>query len=348
MESRAAQEEPGLSAGEDVYLAEPVGAPLRRPTLEEAITPRKPRVVRPVILFLLTCLSTFWVGATLWRPNLYFVNPETWPQGAFPGDEGFMPLRRAVVANWEEGLVYMLCVIGILLAHEMGHYVATLIYRVPASLPHFIPFPIQLFGTMGAVIAMDGRRADRKQIFDIGIAGPLAGLAICIPVAFIGAAKLDFDQPQSGGYVLDLPYLMVLFLSWTQPESLAGYQEQGGVWVSQLNPYFMAGWFGLVVTAINMAPVSQLDGGHVIYTLFGPKAKWIARAFVLFAVTYIVFAGAYVWAVMLFLVVLMGVDHPPTANDQAKLGWGRIVLGLASLSIPFLCFPPRMLTFVGM
>jgi membrane-associated protease RseP (regulator of RpoE activity) len=342
MESRTAHEESSLSAGEDVYIAETVETPLRPPTLEEAITPRKPRIARPLVLFVLTCLSTFFVGATLWRPNLY------WPQGYFPGDDWLMPFRRAVLANWEEGLIYMLCVISILLAHEMGHYVATLFYRVPASLPHFIPFPVQLFGTMGAVIAMDGRRADRRQIFDIGIAGPLAGLAICIPVALVGAAKLDFAEPQSGGAVLDLPYLIVLFLSWTQPESLASYQEQGGVWVSQLNPYFMAGWFGLVVTAINMAPVSQLDGGHVIYTLFGPKARWLARSFVIFAVIYIVFAGAYVWAVMLFLIVLMGVDHPPTANDQAPLGWGRIILGLASLTIPFLCFPPRMLTFVGM
>jgi membrane-associated protease RseP (regulator of RpoE activity) len=344
MESRSAHQEPQLTASEDVYIAEPVEASVRRPTLEEAITPRKPRVVRPAILFILTCLSTFWVGATLWRPSIYF----NWPQGSMPGDDLFTPFRRAAIANWEEGLIYMLCVIGILLAHEMGHYVATVIYRVPASLPHFIPFPLQLFGTMGAVIAMDGRRADRKQIFDIGIAGPLAGLAICIPVALVGAAKLDFTQPQSGGAVLDLPLLVVWFLSWFQPESYASYQEQGGVWVSQLNPYFMAGWFGLVVTAINMAPVSQLDGGHVIYTLFGPKARWLARSFVIFAVLYIVFAGAYVWAVMLFLVVLMGVDHPPTANDEAPLGWGRIVLGTASLTIPFLCFPPRMLTLVGM
>ncbi len=328
------------ATGEDVYIAQTVEeSPLRAPTLEEAITPRRPRYVRPIILFLLTCLSTFWVGATLWRPSLY---------GYFPGDDPFMPFRRAAVTNWEEGLIYMVCLIGILLAHEMGHYVATVIYRVPASLPHFIPFPLGPFGTMGAVIAMDGRRADRRQIFDIGLAGPLAGLAICLPVALIGLLTLDFDRPQAGGAVLDLPYVLVLALDWLRPDSYEAYRQQGGVWVAQLNPYFMAGWFGLLVTAINMAPVSQLDGGHVIYTLFGPRGRWIARGFILFAVLYVVFASAYVWTVMLLLVTLMGIDHPPTANDRVPLGLGRAVLGAASLAIPFLCLPPRLITLVGM
>ncbi|MBW3600546.1 MAG: site-2 protease family protein, partial [Planctomycetes bacterium] len=222
----------------------------------------------------------------------------------------------------------------------------TVLYRVPASLPHFIPMPLGPFGTMGAVIAMDGRQANRRQIFDIGIAGPLAGLAICIPVAIVGVMKLDFAAPPAGGAKLDLPLVLVWTLQWLQPDQTA-YAQQGGVWLSQLNPYFMAGWFGLLVTAINMAPVSQLDGGHVIYTLFGPRGKWIARAFVIFAVLYVVFAGAYFWSVMLLLVILMGVDHPPTADDRVPLGTGRIVLGAASLTIPLLCLPPQLIMLVG-
>lgn len=346
MENPSSTRDGAPAGSEDIYVAQTVQpAPLRPPTLEEAITPRRPRVVRPVILLLLTCLSTFWVGATLWRPALY------WPNGLLPGDDHLMPFRRAAVAHWQEGLIYMACLVSILMAHELGHYIATLIYRVPASLPHFIPFPAGPFGTMGAVIAMDGRRADRRQIFDIGLAGPLAGLVVCLPVAAVGVMKLDFTQSQSGGAVLDLPYVLVLALEWLRPagdNAMEIYRQQGGVWVSQLNPYFMAGWFGLLVTAINMAPVSQLDGGHVIYTLFGPRGRWIARGFVLFAVLYIVFTSAYFWTVMLGLVILMGVDHPPTANDQARLGTGRIVLGAASLAIPFLCLPPRLMTLVGM
>lgn len=326
--------------GEDVYIAEAVPG---RTTVEQVsqavLTPRRPRIVRPAVLFVLTCLSTFWVGATLWRPSIY---------GQLPGDDFLMPFRRAAVAHWEEGLIYMACLIGILLAHEMGHYVATVIYRVPASLPHFIPLPLGPFGTMGAVIAMDGRQADRRQIFDIGLAGPLAGLAICLPVAMVGVMKLDFDAPQSGGALLDLPYALVWMLGWLQPNRLEAYQHQGGVWIAQLNPYFMAGWFGLLVTAINMAPVSQLDGGHVIYTLLGPRGKWVARGFVLFAVVYVVFAGAYFWSVMLLLVILMGVDHPPTANDHVPLGRGRTLLGAAALTIPLLCLPPKLIMLVGM
>jgi hypothetical protein len=339
MENTRLPREEVHAEGEDVYVAEAVQeAPVRAPTLEEAITPRRPRVARPVVLFLLTCLSTFWVGATLWRPHIYRM---------FPGDDVLMPFRRAATAHWQEGLIYMVCLTSILLAHEFGHYIATLIYRVPASLPHFIPFPLGPFGTMGAVIAMDGRRADRKQIFDIGIAGPLAGLAVCVPVVLIGVMKLDFTQSGSGGILLDLPYALQLFLEWVQPQGYALFERQGGVWISQLNPFFMAGWFGLLVTAINMAPVSQLDGGHVIYTLFGPRSRWIARGFVLAAVVYVVFASAYIWSVMLFLVVLMGVDHPPTANDAAPLGRARVVLGAVSLAIPILCFPPRMITLMG-
>jgi hypothetical protein len=170
-------------------------------------------------------------------------------------------------------------------------------------------------------------------------------------VALVGVVQLDFHQPASGGAVLDLPYFLVLALDWLRPAgdgALESYQAQGGVWISQLNPYFMAGWFGLLVTAINMAPVSQLDGGHVVYTLFGPRGRWIGRAFILFAVLYVVFASAYFWSVMLLLVILMGVDHPPTANDQAPLGPGRILLGAASLAIPIFCFPPKLFTLVGL
>jgi hypothetical protein len=331
---------------EDVYVAEAV---TDRTTVERVaevvLTPRRPRLVRPIILFLLTCLSTFWVGSTLWRPSLFGALPSSVAPGA---NDLFMPFRRAAVSHWEEGLIYMLCLIGILLAHEMGHYVATLIYRVPASLPHFIPFPLGPFGTMGAVIAMDGRQANRRQIFDIGLAGPLAGLAVCVPVAMVGVWQLDFNQPRAGGAMLDLPLILVWALQAMHPTGYEAFREQGGVWVSQLNPYFMAGWFGLLVTAINMAPVSQLDGGHVVYTLFGPRGRWIARGFVLFAVIYIVFANAYFWSVMLLLVILMGVDHPPTADDAVPLGRARVLLGAASLSIPILCLPPKLITLVGM
>lgn len=282
-------------------------------------TPQR-RIKLPIVLFLLTCLSTFWVGAALWRPEQFFSD---W--------------RLAIYANWGTGLLYMGCVLSILMFHEMGHFLMTVRYRIPASLPYFIPVPISILGTMGAVIAMAGYRANRRQTFDIGIAGPLAGLIVAIPVLWLGVKDLDLTQTGYGGVALDLPWLVRIMLGWLQPE----HASVDHVWISQVNPFFMAGWVGLLITGLNMVPISQLDGGHVIYALFRRRAHWIARGFLLFALAYIIWAEAYMWTVMVVFVTLIGTDHPPTADDEMPLGRGRFVLGLVSLAIPLLCFPPR-------
>ena len=128
----------------------------------------------PLVLFLLTCASTFFVGATGWMPmNFLFsdVNPTVDPDPYF-----YISARRVILEHWRDGLIYMGCVLAILLTHEMGHFVMTVDVSRASQLPIFHPMPISPIGTMGAVIAMDGSRADRKQIFDIGLAGPLAGL----------------------------------------------------------------------------------------------------------------------------------------------------------------------------
>ena len=151
----------------------------------------------PLILFIATCLSTFWVGAADWRPQLIESPGEMW---------------QVVTANWQQGLTYMGAVLAILLTHEMGHFLQTVRYRIPASYPLCIPVPFSLIGTMGAVISMDGMRANRKQIFDIGIAGPLAGLAVAAPILYIGvqaarsvgrAGAARYSTLQSGDRALD-------------------------------------------------------------------------------------------------------------------------------------------------
>jgi membrane-associated protease RseP (regulator of RpoE activity) len=248
-----------------------------------------------------------------------------------------MLVRQSVVANFQTGLIYMVCVISILLAHEMGHFVATVLYRVPASLPYFIPFPMAPIGTMGAVIGMDGQRANRKEIFDIGLAGPIAGLVVALPILWVGVSRLHLEGPGHGAYAYDSPLLVRWMIAHLHP-ARTGVRFLS---TSQVNPYFMAGWVGLLITGLNMLPVSQLDGGHVVYTLFGKRAHWIARMFVLAAVAYVVLAKAYIWLLMVVLVVLIGTDHPPTANDHVRLGWLRTILGLASLLIPVFCFPLR-------
>jgi len=298
----------------------------RRPLLARDLSSRRRRIWLPALLFFATCLSTWWAGASYWEPFQYV-------GFGGPGDSW----RGIVLQRHHEGFVYMACVVGILLAHEMGHYVATLIYRIPASLPYFIPFPLAPIGTMGAVIGMEGFRANRRQIFDIGLAGPIAGLIIAAPILWLGVARLDLSEPGRGNYRYDCPLVARWMIARQHPD----HAEVTGLQVSQMNPYFVAGWVGLLITGLNMLPVSQLDGGHVTYTLFGKKAHWIARLFVAGAVFYMLFSRTLMWGLMLLLVLVIGTDHPPTANDRVPLGWPRAVLGFVSLSIPILCFPPR-------
>jgi membrane-associated protease RseP (regulator of RpoE activity) len=113
------------------------------------------------------------------------------------------------------------------------------------------------------------------------------------------------------------------------------------VHANQVNAMFMAGWVGLLITGLNMLPVSQLDGGHITYTLFGRYSRWIARVFVATAIAYMAYSQVFVWALMLVLIFLIGLYHPPTANDRIPLGKARVLLGYLSLLIPILCFPPR-------
>ncbi len=218
--------------------------------------PRRRRVALPLVLFAATCVSTFFAGATDWQPLAALW--ESHAQGLL----GPLGWRQLLLRNWEQGLTYMGCVLAILMAHEMGHFVATLIYRVPASLPYFIPFPIAPIGTMGAVIGMEGQRANRRGIFDIGLAGPLAGLLVAAPILWWGVRGLDFQRP-AYGMGLHCPLLMEWMIAWLRPE----HAGVSAVRFTQLNPCFMAGWVGLLITGLNMLPISQLDGGHVVYAL---------------------------------------------------------------------------------
>jgi Zn-dependent protease len=288
----------------------------------------------PLILLALSVLSTFLVGVCNWNPAGLMYQCLVIPYGSID----LMPLRRAIITNWQDGLIYSACVLGILLTHEMGHFLMTVRYHVPASFPFCIPFPISPIGTMGAVIAMDGRRTDRKQMFDIGLAGPLAGLVVAIPIMWIGIERLDLRDPPPSAFALESPLAVRWALDKTQPP---GY-EPGSRMIgnNSLNPYFMAGWVGLLITGLNMMPVSQLDGGHVAYALLGKWAHWLARGVMVLAIAFTVYASVPLWVLMIGLVLLLGVDHPPTRDDNAPLGWFRIGLGVASLAIPVLCFSP--------
>jgi Zn-dependent protease len=294
----------------------------------------------PVILFLATCLSTFFVGSMRWAPLEYLgMSLQSSSLYEPPGfNVDMTPIRRQLYSHWRDGFIYMACVIGILLSHEMGHFVMTLVYRVRSSYPYFIPLPITPIGTMGAVIAMDGRKANRKEIFDIGLAGPLAGLVVAIPILIYGTSIIDFERPASGVFTVGNPLIIQWMLSYWQS---AGYDPSAGVAMSQANPFYMAGWVGLLVTGLNMMPVSQLDGGHVTYALLGRKAHWLARAFIWVAIAYLIITMNFGWVLMILLVLFIGTDHPPTSDDSVPLGTARTIIGWLSLLIPVLCFAPR-------
>ncbi len=310
----------------------------RQPSfIAPAVTKTRRRTLLPLVLFVATCISTFWVGLTHWQPVLTL---EVWFTS---GEMSLMPLRRLILTYGEQGMIYMACVMAILLCHELGHFFATLLYRVPASLPIFLPFPFNPIGTFGAVIGMHGMQADRKQIYDIGLAGPLAGLVVAIPVMIMGILTLDVSTPGTGDLQINCPLGTIWLIHWLRPDIDT---QSGYLWLSHVNPYFVAGWVGFLITGLNMMPISQLDGGHVIYTLIGKKAHWVARLTIVTAIAFMVYYLAPTLILMTILLLLVGTDHPPTRDDRVPLGWLRTALGWASLSIPIFCFPPFILRMI--
>ncbi len=283
----------------------------------------------PLGLFLATCATTFVAGVYGWTPNIL--------------DDSF---GERVRQFWPRGIEYMVAVIAVLLAHEMGHFLMTVRYRIPASYPIFLPMPLlTMTGTMGAVISMDGLRADRRQIFDIGLAGPLAGLVLAVPLLCVGlksaergdshvapprfAVAGDASQPSHYGR----PLIEKLVRPYLRPDLTENSPFR-------FNALYMAGWVGMLITGLNMLPVSQLDGGHITYALLGRRGRWVGRLFLFSAIAYVIFSENYGWVIMIVLVTLLGADHPPTSNDRVRIGPWRWLIGLASLAIPILCFMP--------
>ena len=188
---------------------------------------------------------------------------------------------------------------------------------------------------------MQGSEADRKELFDIGLSGPLAGLLVALPITWIGIQQAQpFPMNVPAGIHYQDPLLFKVLMQKLHPELLPGQELT-------MNPLLMAGWVGMLITGLNMLPISQLDGGHVSYALFGKGSFWIARGVVVAALAFMLITGVYGWMVMLFLVTMIGVQHPPTANDRVELGWGRRILGLASLAIPVLCLAPNPISAIG-
>ncbi len=242
--------------------------------------------------------------------------------------------------TWQSGAWYSVGIISILSAHEMGHYLMCRRYKIKATLPFFIPFPpkINPFGTMGAIIKMESIIPSRKALFDVAAAGPLAGLVFTIPAIYFGIQMSDIVDPinSQGGYVLGSSLLY----------ELLSYLAIGEVPLGKnilLHPLAYAGWAGLFVTALNLLPIGQLDGGHIIYALVGKKHKIVALGgLVLFGALVIRYPG---WIVLFLLLIWFGYKHPPTLDDSA-IDLKRVIIGIVTIIIFFLSFTPEPFVFL--
>jgi membrane-associated protease RseP (regulator of RpoE activity) len=241
------------------------------------------------------------------------------------------PVSHAMAWN---GAIFFGALMTTLMAHEMGHYLQAKRYGVPANGPYFIPFPITPFGTMGAVIIQGAGVADRKSMFDIAISGPLAGLVFALPITAIGILKAHVVATDPGSVVFNRPLIldaMIQLMHGPLPEHH----------VLHYNAWLFAGWVGIFITALNLIPIGQLDGGHILYTLIGRGAHRVAITLLFGAVAYMILTGQPAYALMVVLLFASGPRHPPTADDNVPLGFGRIALGWLTLAFLVVGFTPR-------
>jgi membrane-associated protease RseP (regulator of RpoE activity) len=265
-------------------------------------------------LFLLTVVSTLWAGAFL----------------AGESPDFFLREPGKLVA----GLPFSASIMGILAAHEFGHYVAARRYGLHVTLPFFIPLPlISPIGTLGAVIRMKTPVYTPRMLLDVGAAGPLAGIVVAIPVAIYGIqTSAALPVGSIDGIQLGEPLLFKWLVAW-----FASYPEDTHELF--LNPVAFAGWIGVFVTALNMLPIGQLDGGHVLYALVSRGQHRIGR--VCFFALLIMgwwWSGWYLWAMLVLFIIR--IKHPPVLDSDQRLGPGRQIIGWLSVAILVLCFTP--------
>jgi len=284
---------------------------------------RRHRYWLHALLFLLTLMSTTAVGARL-AENFHRNLPAVY----LAEDLGAYRVLLANPGAWVAGLQFSLTLMTILLAHEMGHYLACSRYGLDASLPYFMPFP-SLIGTLGAFIRIRSPIYFRRVLFDVGIAGPLAGFALVLPAAVFGiaASKVVPGIAVQGDLNFGTPPLF-----WILERLLAPGVSPSDI---SLHPVARAAWVGVFATALNLLPIGQLDGGHILYSFFGDRHKMLSRLFVVALAP----LGLFYWPWLLWAVVLFffGLRHP-LIYDANPLDRRRQALGIAALAIFLLCF----------
>ena len=327
--------------------------------VQGVIRPQPSKTWVNILLFGLTMLSVFFAGA------VYTLGSE-YQDLANLTFQSLLPNLPSIIVG---GLAFMVSLLSILVAHEFGHYLAGRYHRTHVTLPYFIPLPIGL-GTMGAVIRMKEPPKNKRILLDIGIAGPLAGLVVAIPVLIIGLMLSEVSPlpahlpPDTGLEGNSLLYLLAKFLVFGQllpaPSSYGGLSAlqywvtyfftghplpSGGVDV-MLSPVAWAAWAGLLVTALNLIPAGQLDGGHLIYVLLGKRAN-VLLPFILVILVLLGFAwkGWWLWA---FLIFILGRMHAEPLDQITTLNPGRRALAWLGIIVFILVFTPVPLIPVGL
>jgi membrane-associated protease RseP (regulator of RpoE activity) len=303
---------------------------------QEELSPS--RVLLHIMLLLLTAITTTFTGA--WMA----MRGEPMPDDSlitFLLAPITSVVKTTAAGNFDpllSGLLFTFTLLMILGAHELGHYFACRHYGIRATLPFFIPAPpvISLFGTFGAVIKIKEPITTRRALFDIGIAGPLAGFAFALPATIIGVLSAKTAVPSSVVQFHNPPLFLLIL-------KLIGAADVD--W----SPIVWASWGALLVTALNLFPVGQLDGGHVLYAIFGRRIhKWVSLIVCLAVATlsilsYVLYNSPMWFLWTLVLLFLLKVGHPPV-NEEEPLGKGRIILAITALIVFLLCFMPFPIT----
>jgi len=304
---------------------ERIESPPPRPVLSVLLA--KKRVWLNGSLFALTLVSAFLVGIN-WSVNYKYADQ-------ISRDPKFVPsagLLRDPQVIWLS-LLYSIVLIAILLGHELGHYLTCRHYRIQATLPFFIPAP-GFIGTLGAFIKIKSPVTRKRELFDIGVSGPLTSFLLALPALTVGLAlsKVVPISPREDSFFLGEP----LFL-----KIIGGlfFKNIGSGYDIVLHPVAFAGWVGLLVTALNLFPLGQLDGGHVSYAILGPKSKIAAKVFlaVYFLMAVFFWVGWLLWAL---LIMLLGLRHPSLHDENSSLGTKRMIIAGIVLVVFILSFIP--------
>jgi membrane-associated protease RseP (regulator of RpoE activity) len=276
-----------------------------------------------ILLFLATILTTLAAGASIAGEDLW---------GAVQSGS-IIEVLTSLLA----GLPFAITLLGILGVHEFGHYLASHLHGVRATLPYFIPMPVVGIGTLGAFIQIKSPMTSRKVLFDIGLAGPYAGLLVAIPMLLLGLMlSIDDVVPvfapgltlESIGSSIFIKELVQLFTDLPAGRTL------------RLDPIFFAAWLGFFLTALNLLPAGQLDGGHAAYAVLGRVAHALAYLVVFLLIIAGVILESNNWYIWAFFILLSGLRHPPPLNDITDVGLPRKIIGVCTIVLFVLIFTP--------